>query len=86
MRRFRMSTLMLLIVIAALGIALMLEHRRASRREAELQARLAQSWPLFLKLQQTEQRLLILVQLRAQYQEVVDQLELSAAHAQRQSK
>jgi hypothetical protein len=40
MKRFRLSTLMLLIVIAALGIALVMQHRRAARREAELQARL----------------------------------------------
>jgi type II secretory pathway pseudopilin PulG len=40
MRRFRLSTLMLLIVIAALGIALAVQQRRTARREAELQARL----------------------------------------------
>jgi hypothetical protein len=50
---------MLLIVIAALVVALVVQqrravrqHDRAVRREAELQARLAQSWPLFLKQQQ----------------------------------
>jgi hypothetical protein len=55
MRRFRLSTLMLLIVIAALAIALVVEEQRAARREAELQAemaalqsRLAQSWPVVL--------------------------------------
>jgi hypothetical protein len=59
MRRFRLSTLMLLVVIAALCVALVgqqqraaRQHDRAVRREAELQARLAQSWPLFLKQQQ----------------------------------
>jgi hypothetical protein len=36
MRRFRLSTLMLLIVIAALSIALVVQHHRAARREAEL--------------------------------------------------
>jgi hypothetical protein len=41
MRRFRLSTLMLLIVLAALGIALVVHYRRAARREVELQARLA---------------------------------------------
>ena len=41
MRRFRLSTLMLLIVLAALGLALVVEYRRAARREAELYARLA---------------------------------------------
>ncbi len=38
MRRFRLSTLMLLIVIAALCIALVVEHDRASRRIAYLEA------------------------------------------------
>jgi hypothetical protein len=32
---------MLLVVIAALGIGLVVEHQRAARREAELQAQLA---------------------------------------------
>ncbi|HEV3338944.1 MAG TPA: hypothetical protein VG125_01265 [Pirellulales bacterium] len=41
MKRFRLSTLMLLVVIAALGIGLVVEHQRAARREAELQAQLA---------------------------------------------
>jgi hypothetical protein len=45
MKRFRLSTLMLLVVIAALGVALVVQHRRAARREAELEARLAESWP-----------------------------------------
>jgi hypothetical protein len=40
MRRFRLSTLMLLIVIAALSTALVVQHYRAARREAELQRRL----------------------------------------------
>ena len=51
MKRFRLSTLMLLIVIAALSTALVVQERRAARREtklqdeiANLQARLAQSW------------------------------------------
>ena len=52
MKRFRLSTLMLLIVIAALGTALVVQQRRAARREAELQARLAQAQPLFSKLQE----------------------------------
>ncbi len=42
MRRFRMSTLMLVIVIAALGVAMVVQERRAARREAELRARLAE--------------------------------------------
>ena len=51
MKRFRLSTLMLLIVIAALGVGLAVRDHRAVRREASFQARLAQSWPLFLKQQ-----------------------------------
>src|SRR4051794_6562939 len=51
MRRFRLSTLMLPVVIAALVIALVVQHRR----EAGLRARLAQSWPLFLDKQGTEE-------------------------------
>ena len=50
MKRFRLSTLLLLVVIVALSLALVVQQRRAARREAELQARLAQSWPLFLKV------------------------------------
>lgn len=42
MRRLRLSTMMLLIVLAALGLALVVEYRRAARREVELQARLAE--------------------------------------------
>jgi hypothetical protein len=41
MKRFRLSTLMLLIVIAAMGIGLVVQQRRAAHREVELQARLA---------------------------------------------
>jgi hypothetical protein len=37
MRRFRLSTLMLLIVIVALSIALVVQQQRAGRREAKLQ-------------------------------------------------
>ncbi len=54
MKRFRLSTLMLLVVIGALVIALVVQHRR----EAELRARLAQSWPLFLDKQGTEKRII----------------------------
>ena len=42
MKRFRLSTLMLLIVIAALGVAMVVQQRRAARRESELRARLAE--------------------------------------------
>jgi hypothetical protein len=48
MRRFWLTTLTLLFVIAALSIALVVQHHRAARREAELQARLANSWELSL--------------------------------------
>jgi hypothetical protein len=41
MRPCRLSTLMLLIVLAALGLAMVVHYRRAARRELELQARLA---------------------------------------------
>jgi len=44
MRRFRLSTLMLLIVLAALGIALVVEYRRAARLEAELKAQITRFW------------------------------------------
>ena len=40
MKRFRLSTLLLLVVIAALSLALIMQERRAARREAELQFRL----------------------------------------------
>ena len=41
-------------MIAALGVALVVQQRRAARREADLQARLAQSWPVYLKQQREE--------------------------------
>jgi hypothetical protein len=41
MKRFRLSTLMLVIVIAALSIALAVQERRAARREVKLQAEIA---------------------------------------------
>jgi hypothetical protein len=40
MKRFRLSTLMLLIVIAALGVALVVQQQRAARREAESRIRI----------------------------------------------
>jgi hypothetical protein len=39
MKRFRLSTLLLLVVIAALSLALVVQERRAARREADLQFR-----------------------------------------------
>jgi hypothetical protein len=41
MKRFRLSTLLLLVVIAALSLALVVQDRRAARREADLQFRYA---------------------------------------------
>lgn len=41
MRRFRLSTLMLLVIIAGLCTALVVQDRRAARRDAEHQAQLA---------------------------------------------
>ncbi len=41
MRRFRLSTLLLLNVIAVLCIALVVQHQRAARREVELQMEFA---------------------------------------------
>jgi hypothetical protein len=40
MKRFRLSTLLLLVVITALSLALVMQEWRAARREAELQFRL----------------------------------------------
>jgi hypothetical protein len=40
MKRFRLSTLLLLVVIAALSLALVTQERRAAQREAELEFRL----------------------------------------------
>ncbi len=73
MKRFRLSTLMLLIAIAALCIGLVVQHHRAARREADLQARLALSWPLFLKERHVNQRILgILVSLQQRLRERLD--------------
>ena len=40
MKRFRLSTVMLLVVIAALGLALVVQDQRAKRREAALRSKL----------------------------------------------
>jgi hypothetical protein len=39
MKRFRLSTLLLLVVIAALSLALVVQERRAARRESNLSLR-----------------------------------------------
>jgi peptidoglycan/LPS O-acetylase OafA/YrhL len=43
MRRIRLSTFMLSVVIAALSVALVEQRRRAARREIVLEARLAEA-------------------------------------------
>jgi hypothetical protein len=53
MKRIRLGTLMLLVVIAGLCLTLVM----AARREADLKARLAKSWPLFLKQQREDAEL-----------------------------
>ena len=55
MRQFRLSTLLLLIAIAALSIALIVLQIRSWHREAELQVRLAKAWPLYLKQQREDE-------------------------------
>jgi hypothetical protein len=42
MKRFRLSTLLLLVVVVALCFGLGVQERRAARREAELRARISQ--------------------------------------------
>jgi hypothetical protein len=66
MKRFRLSTLMLVIVIAALCVGLVVQHDRASRREAALQARLALSWPLYLQRQAVEEAIKLEIEARTQ--------------------
>ena len=51
MERFRLNTLMLLIVITALCVGIVVERDRAVRARAQLQARLALSWPLYVQQQ-----------------------------------
>jgi hypothetical protein len=84
MKRFRLSTLMLLIVIAALSVALVVQQRRAARREAELQARLAQSWPLFLKKQQLEDEMKVYEMNIAISQKILNKRKSEAAALRQQ--
>ena len=42
MKRFRLGTLLLLVAIAALGIAMVVQQRRAARREAEFRAQMTE--------------------------------------------
>lgn len=85
MRRFRLSTLMLLIVIVALSIVVVVQQRRAARREAELEARLAQSWPLFLKQQREDAQLRRMVE-AMQWKHRQELAKRSLAEAQRQER
>jgi hypothetical protein len=62
MKRFRLSTLMLLIVIAALCVALVVQQRQASRREAELRVRMAEKDSQVQELKERLERLAELVQ------------------------
>src|ERR1700753_2404380 len=83
MRRFRLSTLMLVVVIAALSIALVVQHVRSSRHEAELQARLAQSWPLFLKQQREDTLILQITEAKQRkYREELAKRNLQEAQQQ----
>ena len=66
MKRFRLSTLMLVIAIAGLCVGVVVQHERASRREAALQARLALSWPVYLKQQAEEEAINLSIQARKQ--------------------
>ena len=49
MRRCRLSTLLLLIAAVALSVALYVREHQVALAEAELEARLAKSWPLVVR-------------------------------------
>ncbi len=66
MKRFRLSTLMLVIAIAGLCVGVVVQRERASRREAALQARLALSWPVYLKQQAVEEAIKFSIEARKQ--------------------
>jgi hypothetical protein len=66
MRRFRLSTLMLLIVIAALSLTLVVQQRQATRREAELRAQLARFLPVVLPPQKQKAMLNLIKRLNMQ--------------------
>jgi hypothetical protein len=84
MKRFRLSTLMLVIVIAALCVGLAVQLERASRREAELQARLVLSWPLYVKQQMQEEQIKLEIEARNQrrLQTLAKQREANAEQPQ----
>jgi hypothetical protein len=52
MKRFQLSTLMLLIVIACMAAALVVQHQRAARREADLRAAFAQNRQFLARAEQ----------------------------------
>ena len=56
MKRIRLGTSMLLIVIVALATALVVQHERASRRIAELEAITAPTWKLISEKRAAESR------------------------------
>ena len=54
MRRLRLSTLLLLIAVAALLLALIVQHDRASRRIAELETVSGPTWEMISKIRMYE--------------------------------
>jgi hypothetical protein len=86
MKRFRLSTLMLLIVIAGLCTALAVQHDRAARRQASLQADLALSWPIYLKKQKLDEQLMQQMEYDRRLQSIYAAGERSDAEARLQPK
>ena len=52
MQRFRLSTLMLLIVIVGMAAALLVQHQRAAQREADLRAAFAENRQFLARTEQ----------------------------------
>jgi hypothetical protein len=59
MRQFRLSTLMLLILFMAVGVAVVVHKQRAAQQEAELQAQLAPPLPVVLPPRQQKTRMMM---------------------------
>lgn len=79
MKRIRLSTLMLLLVIAGLGLALAM----SAHRESELKARLAKSWPLYLKQQREDAQLRqMVVGMQSRYRQELAKRSLAEAQQQ----
>jgi hypothetical protein len=75
MKRFRLSTLLLLVVIAALSFALMMQQIRTSRLVAELEARRAEVETVNVNME-------IMMQMeKARSKELSDQLEAAKGAA-----